>query len=92
MLGVTLVVTVTMILSITEYDIPFIDLFFEAASAFGTVGLTLGITQKLSVIGKIVIMITMYLGRVGPLTVMLALMHRQKQRGFSYPEGKVLIG
>ena len=92
MLGMTLVIVVTMILSITEYDVPFIDLFFEATSAFGTAGLTLGITQGISIIGKLVLIITMYCGRVGPLTVMLALMHRQNNRGFSYPEGKILIG
>ena len=92
MLGMTLVVTVTMILSITEYGISFIDLFFEATSAFGTAGLTLGITQGLTVVGKVVLIITMYCGRVGPMTVMLALMHRQNKRGFSYPEGKILIG
>ncbi|MBE6048312.1 MAG: Trk family potassium uptake protein [Clostridium sp.] len=92
MLGMTLVVTVTMILSITEYGVPFINLFFEATSAFGTAGLTLGITQSISVIGKLILIITMYCGRVGPLTVMLALMHRQTKRGFSYPEGEILIG
>lgn len=92
MLGMVLVITVTMILSITEYNIPFISIFFEATSAFGTAGLTLGITQGLSSIGKVIIIITMYCGRVGPLTVMLALMRKQNTRGFSYPEGKVLIG
>ena len=92
MLGMTLVVIVTMILSITEYGVSFIDLFFEATSAFGTAGLTLGITQGLTVVGKVVLIITMYCGRVGPMTVMLALMHKKNKRGFSYPEGKILIG
>ncbi len=92
MLGMSLVIVVTMILSITEYGIPFIDLFFEATSAFGTAGLTLGITQGISIMGKLVLIITMYCGRVGPLTVLLALRHRQNKRGFSYPECKILIG
>lgn len=92
MLGMTLVVVVTMILSITEYDEPFISLFFEATSAFGTAGLSLGITQGLTFIGKIILIITMYCGRVGPLTVMLALTHRHSKKRFNYPEGKVLIG
>ena len=70
----------------------FLSVLFEATSAFGTAGLTLGITSSLSVIGKIVIIISMYIGRVGPLTVALALTHRQKKQGYKYPEGKILIG
>ena len=91
-IGMVLVIGVTMILSITEYEQSFLDLMFEATSAFGTVGLTTGVTQGLSVPGKIIIMITMYCGRVGPLTVALALAHRKKQTGYKYPEGKILIG
>lgn len=92
MIAVGLVITVTLVLSITEYDKQFLDLLFEAASAFGTAGLTTGVTQGLSFTGKIIIIITMYCGRVGPLTVALALGHRKKKTGYRYPEGKILIG
>lgn len=92
MIGTSIVIIVTMILSITEYGMDFLSVLFEATSAFGTAGLTLGITSSLSVIGKIVIIIGMYIGRVGPLTVALALTHRQKKQGYKYPEGKILIG
>lgn len=92
MIGTSIVIIVTMILSITEYGMDFLSVLFEATSAFGTAGLTLGITSSLSVIGKIVIIISMYIGRVGPLTVALALTHRQKKQGYKYPEGKILIG
>ena len=87
-----LVITVTMLLSITESGEAFIDLLYEATSAFGTVGLTTGVTQRLSSAGKVIIMITMYCGRVGPLTVALALASRRRKSGYKYPEGKILIG
>lgn len=91
-IGMTLVMVVTLLLSITEPDELFISLLFESTSAFGTVGLTTGVTQRLSEAGKVIIMITMYLGRVGPLTVALALTKNRKKSGYKYPEGKILIG
>ena len=91
-IGLSLVIGVTMILSYTEVGASFIDLLYEASSASGTVGLTLGLTPNLSAVGKILIMIMMYLGRVGPITVMLALTRKRKKSGYKYPEGKILIG
>ena len=81
-----------MILSYTEVGVSFIDLLYETTSAFGTVGITLGLTPNLSSIGKVLIMLMMYFGRVGPLTVMLALTRKRKKSGYKYPEGKILIG
>lgn len=91
-IGISLVIGVTMILSYTETGANFVDLLYESSSALGTVGLTLGLTPNLTPIGKILIMIMMYLGRVGPLTVMLALTRKRKKSGYKYPEGKILIG
>ncbi|NFO73924.1 Trk family potassium uptake protein, partial [Clostridium botulinum] len=91
-IAMMLVIVVTMILTIVEPKQSFINLLYEATSAFGTVGLTTGVTQQLSFAGKIVIMLTMYCGRVGPLTVILALLNRKKKKGYRYPEGKILIG
>ncbi len=91
-IGISLVIGVTMILSYTEVGSNFVDLLYESASALGTVGLTLGLTPNLTPIGKILIMVMMYLGRVGPLTVMLALTRKRKKLGYKYPEGKILIG
>ena len=90
-LGLGIVLGVTLILTITQ-KAPLESLLFEAISAFGTVGLTLGLTPHLTVIGKIVIMITMYIGRVGPMTVVLALTRKKKKRDYRYPEDKILIG
>lgn len=90
-----LVIAVTMILSITEQpNIPFEYLLYEATSAFATVGLTLGLTTKLTFVGKIIICLTMYAGRVGPLTIILALAKNRniKSGTIKYPEDKILIG
>lgn len=92
MIGLTLVLFVTMVLTITEPGKSFLFLLYETVSAFGTVGLTAGITPGLSFIGKVIIMSTMYCGRVGTLTVLLALAHNKKRKGYKYPEGKILIG
>ncbi|MBU3199638.1 TrkH family potassium uptake protein [Clostridium estertheticum] len=94
-LGLGIVIAVTMVLSITEpSNIPFEYFLYEATSAFATVGLTLGLTTKLTIVGKIIITLTMYAGRVGPLTIILALAKRRSgQSGtIKYPEGKILIG
>jgi len=90
-LAMTLVVTVTMILNITE-KFDFLDILFEAVSAFGTVGLTLGITSSLTSIGKLVLIFTMFAGRVGALTILIALASREKKTLLKYPEGKVIVG
>jgi trk system potassium uptake protein TrkH len=92
MLGFGLVILVTMILSITEVGASFEYLLYEATSAFGTVGLTLGLTPKLSFIGKLVLAFTMYLGRVGTLTVVLSLTKNKKANLIRYPEDKILVG
>jgi len=93
-LSMGLVVVVTMVLSITEGSHSFIEIFSETISAFGTVGLSLGITPSLSSIGKIIISLTMFAGRVGPLTIFLALAQRKQQhKGIvRYPEEKVIVG
>lgn len=76
-----------------EPDKSFLSLLFEVVSGFGTVGLSLGITPFLSTIGKLCIIVMMYLGRVGPLTLVLAVGSRVTlPSNVEYPEGKVLIG
>jgi trk system potassium uptake protein TrkH len=92
MLGFVLVILVTMILSVTETGVSFEYLLYEATSAFATVGLTLGLTPNLSLIGKVVLIFTMYLGRVGTLTVVLSLTKNRKVNLIKYPEDKILVG
>jgi trk system potassium uptake protein TrkH len=91
-LGFVLVILVTMILSVTESGASFEYLLYEATSAFATVGLSLGLTTTLSSIGKIVLVITMYLGRVGTLTVVLSLTKNRRASSIKYPEDKILVG
>jgi trk system potassium uptake protein TrkH len=69
----------------------FQKLVFEVVSAFCTVGMTTGITPELTAPGKLIIITCMYLGRVGPLTLVLAIGRRAAQR-FEYPEESVMIG
>lgn len=78
------------ILAVTE-DLPMMSVVFEAFSAFGTVGLSTGITDQLSVIGKPVIMLLMFVGRVGPLTIAFSLA-RSKTPRISYPKGEIFTG
>ncbi len=76
-----------------EPDKSFLSLFFEVVSAFGTVGLSLGITPFLTILGKMTIIILMFVGRVGPMTLVLAIGSRAViPKKVEYPEGKVLIG
>jgi trk system potassium uptake protein TrkH len=78
------------LLLITERA-PFLDILFEAVSAFGTVGLSRGLTAELSAMGQGIVMVLMLVGRVGPLTLAFTLAHRQKP-SMQYPTGQVNIG
>ncbi|CAM4308445.1 trk system potassium uptake protein TrkH [Paenibacillus endophyticus] len=91
LISLLLVIVVTMILSMTEKH-AFIKLLFEATSAFGTVGLSVGVTPDLSIVGKIVISLTMFAGRLGPLTLAYALGPRTEKELYRHPEGKITIG
>ena len=91
-IAMSLVVTVVMILCITEQGVSLEYLIYETVSAFGTVGLTLGLTPNLSFAGKMVIALTMYIGRLGPLTLVVALARRSNLRGIRYPEDKIIVG
>lgn len=76
-----------------EPEQSFLTLFFEVLSASGTVGLTLGVTPYLSILGKITISVLMFIGRVGPLTLVLAIGQQRKSSGsYNFPQGKIMIG
>ena len=86
-----LVIVVTMALTIHERA-GFVNVLFEVMSAFGTVGLTTGITPTLSSAGKCWLILTMFAGRVGPITLALAIAMRARKAQIQYPEGKIIIG
>ncbi|GAA4704495.1 TrkH family potassium uptake protein [Brevibacillus fulvus] len=90
--GLFVVMLVTMLLTVTERGIDFLMILFEATSAFATTGLSMGLTPHLSPIGKIIIMLTMFAGRLGPLTIAFALAQRKQKEYFRYPKGKIMIG
>ena len=92
--GMLLVIVFTMVLTITEVNFSFVEILFETVSAFGTVGLSMGITSELSGLGRVVIIFLMFAGRVGPLTITFALARQQRQNKgtIKYPEDKVLVG
>jgi trk system potassium uptake protein len=91
LLSVGFISVMVFLLTLTE-NFRFIDLLFEGVSAFGTVGLTTGVTPNLSIPGRLIIAFTMFVGRLGPLTLMVALVQRQKTANYRYPKETVRIG
>lgn len=98
--GFVLICCVTLFFQITEKTGvshlsskgSFLDFLFEAVSAFGTVGLSTGVTSSLSSAGKILTILLMLAGRVGPITAGLAFMTRSREPSFEYVEEDVVIG
>lgn len=70
----------------------YLELLFETVSAFGTVGLSANVTPTLSTFSKYVLIIIMFIGRLGPLTLAIALSRRKAKTELVYPEGRILIG
>ncbi|MFH1061928.1 MAG: potassium transporter TrkG [Candidatus Omnitrophota bacterium] len=81
----------TLILTFTEKS-SFLELLFESVSAFGTVGLSMGITSSLSAFGKIILSISMLIGRVGPLAIGLSLIGKTQTINFEYAQADILVG
>jgi len=81
-------------LSLMQPGADIMDVAYECASAMGTVGISAIGTPSLSFASKILIMVTMFLGRIGPMTMALLLARRQeaKRESFRYPEDRVMIG
>ena len=82
----------TSLLLIIE-DMPFLDILFETTSAIGTVGLSRNVTPALSVVGKIIIICAMYIGRIGPITMALFFnAKKSKTCGRTLPEERIIVG
>jgi len=88
----TFILLATFSLTITDPEIDAMDLVFEQISAFGTVGLSTGITSSLSYAGKIVIIVSMFFGRVGTLTLAFALSTQLKPVTYKYPSTNIWVG
>ena len=88
-LGAVLVATLALM---ADSRFVFSQALFEALSAFGTVGLSTGITSDLDGVGRIILILLMFLGRTGPYTLAVALTLRERQRLYRYPEERPIIG
>ena len=88
---ISVVIFSTVIISTYE-GLPLIDVLFETASAAGTVGMTTGITQRLKVFSKIILMVLMFSGRIGILTFAMAVGKKRKKSHISRPTDKLMIG
>jgi len=91
-LAVAMVLVATMILLITEPEATLTQIVFEITSAFGTCGMSLGLTEHLSSIGKVIMMLLMFIGRVGLISFLYSLGGKAKKTKYHYPKERVIIG
>jgi trk system potassium uptake protein TrkH len=95
-LAVTWIFVFTMLVTFFQTkeagSMPLIRVLFEVVSAFGTVGLSTGVTSELGSISKLCIIATMFAGRVGPLTLALAVAFRHEREMYNFPEEEVMVG
>jgi trk system potassium uptake protein TrkH len=90
--SVTTVGISTILISLTDPDVDFIQILFEVVSAFATVGLSTGITAKVSAAAQLVLIPTMYIGRVSVLLLMAAILGDPRPSAIHYPEENLLVG
>jgi trk system potassium uptake protein TrkH len=86
------VIGATILISLTDPNLEFIQILFEVVSAFATVGLSTGITGTVSIAAKLILIITMYIGRVGVLLLMSAILGDPRPSRVHYPEENLLVG
>ena len=82
----------TISISIVNSDFPFLRIFFEVISAFSTTGLSTGITAKLSALSQLILIVTMYTGRVGILVLIATIIGDSRPSSIKYPEESLLVG
>jgi len=80
-----------MIISYIE-DVPLISALFETSSAIGTVGLSLGLTPTLGMVSRLILILLMFFGRVGGLTLIFAALSERNSYGSRYPQEKITVG
>ena len=90
--SVSTVIIVTTLISLTDSNLSFLEILFEVVSAFATVGLSTGITGTLSIPAKLILIFTMYIGRVGVLLLMSAVLGDPRPTSIHYPEEDLLVG
>lgn len=90
--SVATVLIATILIALTDPELDFIQILFETVSAFATVGLSTGITASISAFAKLILVVTMYVGRVGVLLLMSALLGDPRPSSIHYPEENLLVG
>lgn len=90
--SITTIVSATTLMSIADPGVEFINILFEVVSAYATVGLSTGITAALTGSSKLILAATMYMGRVGVLLLMAALLGDPRPSTVRYPEESLLVG
>ena len=90
--SVATVMISTILIALTDPEVDFLQILFEVVSAFATVGLSTGITASVSAVAKLVLIVTMYVGRVGVLLLMSALLGDPRPSAVHYPEENLLVG
>ncbi len=92
-MALALIIVESIVIISSQHSAGTLNVLFEATSAFGTVGLSTGVTAQLNTVGKLIVMFTMFIGRVGPATFGIAVLTRQKKGAESIlPEGRMLVG
>lgn len=86
------VILATILIALSDPELDFIQILFETVSAFATVGLSTGITGSISAFAKLVLVVTMYVGRVGVLLLMSAVLGDPRPSSIHYPEENLLVG
>ncbi|WP_427160364.1 TrkH family potassium uptake protein [Aliinostoc sp. HNIBRCY26] len=90
--SIATVIISTILIALTDPELDFIQILFEVMSAFATVGLSTGITSSVTPAAKIILIITMYIGRVGVLLLMSSILGDPKPTRIHYPEENLLVG
>ncbi|ARV61546.1 ATPase [Nostocales cyanobacterium HT-58-2] len=90
--SVATVIGATILIALTDSELEFIQILFEVVSAFATVGLSTGITGSVSAAAKLILIVTMYIGRVGVLLLMSAILGDPRPSRIHYPEENLLVG
>lgn len=90
-LSILVIVIAVLLISLTDASMPLLKVVFEVVSAYSTVGLSLGITAELSTAGKLILIFTMFIGRVSMLSVLIALLKNKNSELYHFPSESILI-
>lgn len=91
-LAISVICLNTFLVLVVQPELKFLDVLFEVVSAIGTVGLSVGITPELNLLSKLIICLTMFIGRLGTLTIASVWAYRMAATTFNYPEERITIG